>query len=672
MNIKKTIDLRFPHLIPLRIRQYAFEIFDQPGIVKIEPLWQLYSAFLYYAEALLKKDPMASSFFEKTRQHPDHLAGLKALSEGRQDWKTYRSPNRYANDLVANGADWIFPFFATYYFDNNCSSLKESLLLLLKEHPLIAFLSSAPDIDPGTILHGDISVNKYVPWSEKYESPEFITDKGFSLFNEFRLADFKDRYSLRPVFVMEGLKFAEEREKEICHGEIDYLRNELKTYYDEANPNQRNNEFYAFLSTKNYGLPFKHPAGDAVVTAPVGRFLIPEFTNWGALANRDIYIFKFKEKNMEKSVNELLRVGASIVRDAGKEAAEKMHFVIMSEKRSPNIQENEILYLTVFELFAKAGLCSCKIPEGFMEVYEEYHRRSGPQHSSPYVIEPFLRRNSWMLLTGEEGSGKSYLAMILGAALATGGKLFFDWKVRRRRSKVLYVVDDEMTDDILDDRKLVLNKLYPDNDENFYIKPVHRLDLLNGGKQEIEKFLIEYGTRNDADSGAVEILILDHLLKLTANHGDEEEHWVQIRDWIENDICKRGITVILLHHEYSGTRMMGSKIIANDAPARIHLSPVDSPEDRINFSISVVKNRGGRTTRKERCISLEMKGRLRWLETNADKVDDGQIPFRKISQEDRIRLVAELRENMTQKQIAAKLMCSLSSVQKIVTKINRQ
>jgi len=672
MNIKRPIDLRIPHLIPERIRQYAFDIFDIENPDNIDPTLQLFFLFLWAAEYLLSKDPLSSFFFEKTRQNPEHLNALKELSKQNPEWRKFRSSIQYSNDSVSIRA-WKFPFFATYFYDNHCTSIKETLLTLLKDHPLLYLLSNSPDMDPNFVLPEHLMPKEDSQRSGRYEVPLYSSEKCFSPYQSYILQNFNDRYSLRPVFVVEGIIMAKNLETEICKGEYVYLLEELKNFYDAKTPAMRCDEFVKINSRREYFDVFKRPFGDAVVTAPVGRFHIPEFTDWNALANRDIYIFKFKERDTEKAINQLLRVGAAIVRDAGKAAAERMHFVIMTEKRGPKVSENDILYLTTFELFSKAESYSCAIPQGFMEVYEEYHRRSGPQHYNRYIVEPFLRRNSWMLISGEEGSGKSYLAMILGAALAAGGKLFLDWKIRRRKTKVLYIVDDEMTDDILDERKSVLNRLYPGNHDLFFIKSVHRMDLLNGGKNEIENLLIEYGTRGNADSGAVEVLILDHLLKLTANHGDEEQQWIQVRDWIENDICKRGITVILLHHEYSGARMMGSKIIANDAPARIHLSHVDSPEDRINFSISVVKNRGGRTYREERAVSLNLKGRPRFIEHQEEVTESAEKrPFRKISRDERRKLVTEWQKTMTVSEMCQKLGCSKSSVEKIITDIRHQ
>ena len=678
---KKPIDLRAAHLIPERIKKYAFDIFDKrqhsPKMDRIVPQCQVISAFVYCAEELLKKDPMESVYFGKTRSLPGPLAGLEALAAGNADWKKIRISTSGKKVYDYGDYEEKFPYFWTYFQDNNFTSLKQTLQALLKDHPLIDLLSPEKDVEHYIILEPQIAENPNLRVT--YEDPFYprkMTSKGYyDLFNYQLLQNLNDRYSLRSVFVVENSWFAKHLEEEIHNGELNYLFEMIQFYWEPQEFSKYWTQFTSMKEVCKGSRVGTHPAGDAVVTAPVGGFIIPEFSDWSLLANRGIYIFKLWENDQEKTVTQLMRVAAAIIRDAGINTTEKMHFVIMSEKTSQTVSENKIDYWSLDELFTKAEISSYKIPKGLMEAYESYHRKHGPQHLNPYVIEPVLRRKSWTLITGEEGTGKSYLAMILGAALAAGGDLFLDWSIRRRKCKTVYVVDDEMEGDIIRDRKLILDKIYPGNTENFYIHPVHRLNLISDeGKEFVRNLLIEDGTRGDASSGAVEVLILDHLLKLTGNHGDEEENWVQLRDWIEGEICKQGVSVILLHHEYAGSRMMGSKIIANDAPARIHLSPIDSKdEDHINFSISVVKNRGGRSFRKEKTVTLEMKPKpriLKEVEEN-DQTTTTEIPFRKLKLEEKIRLISEYRETMSQKEIAAKLGCSLSSIQKVVTKIRR-
>jgi hypothetical protein len=163
---------------------------------------------------------------------------------------------------------------------------------------------------------------------------------------------------------------------------------------------------------------------------------------------------------------------------------------------------------------------------------------------------------------------------------------------------------------------------------------------------------------------------LDHLLKLTNAHGDEEEHWPKIRQWIE-ELNERGITVILLHHEYAGSRMLGSRLLAADAPSRLHLAVVEqSGDDKIiNFGVGIVKNRGGVLQPEISPISLKIDKSPAWVSPEDAETDNNATNFRQISQEERINQVTELRKTMSVREIAAKLGCSKSSIEKIIQKL---
>ena len=227
----------------------------------------------------------------------------------------------------------------------------------------------------------------------------------------------------------------------------------------------------------------------------------------------------------------------------------------------------------------------------------------------------------------------------------------------------MYVADSEMTDDIIRERMTVLNRLYKGCTENLIIEPVKNLNLLDGGCEYIEKCIL----RESSESRCVEILVLDHLLKLTNAHGDEEEHWPKIRQWIEQ-LNDRGITVILLHHEFAGSRMLGTRLIAADAPARLHLDVVKQPEDEqtINFGVAVVKNRGGKLKREATAISLKIGSVPRWALTSDAEEEKDNKNFREMPYEEREKRVMELRETMTNGEIARELGCSKSSIEKIV------
>ena len=113
--------------------------------------------------------------------------------------------------------------------------------------------------------------------------------------------------------------------------------------------------------------------------------------------------------------------------------------------------------------------------------------------------------------------------------------------------------------------------------------------------------------------------------------------------------------------------MLGTRLIAADAPARVHLDAVGSAdEDKINFNVSIIKNRGGKLDKQTKLVTLQLGKHPKWL--LADKsIETGQYKFKEIDRKKRIELVKQYRtENLTNEQIAEKLDCSLSSIEKVI------
>ena len=222
---KKPTDLRAAHLIPERIKKYAFEIFEyrKYTINNIIPQCQVFSAFVYSAEELLKQNPMESVYFEKTRKNIGPFLGLRALVADNPDWKKFRlSGSGYFVDIYGEYIE-KFPYFWTYWKDNNLTSLKQTLQTLLKNHPLIDLLSPEQDMSWSLILEPNAQENPLMRTT--YEDPFYtrkMTPKGyFDLFNYELLENFNDRYSLRSVFVVENKSLARRLEEEIHNGELE-------------------------------------------------------------------------------------------------------------------------------------------------------------------------------------------------------------------------------------------------------------------------------------------------------------------------------------------------------------------------------------------------------------------------------------------------------------------
>ena len=63
------------------------------------------------------------------------------------------------------------------------------------------------------------------------------------------------------------------------------------------------------------------------------------------------------------------------------------------------VKNNDIKFWGLEELFAEAQIYGCTIPAELESDFDLYRRKTSPKRTNPYVVEPFLRRNSWMLLS---------------------------------------------------------------------------------------------------------------------------------------------------------------------------------------------------------------------------------------------------------------------------------
>ena len=82
---KKIIDLSQRHLIPARIKEYAFHIYDR--FSKYQPCnrdEQLCKFLLYFAERKLRSAPANSSYFLKTNAEEEKRQGSEALRNGKK------------------------------------------------------------------------------------------------------------------------------------------------------------------------------------------------------------------------------------------------------------------------------------------------------------------------------------------------------------------------------------------------------------------------------------------------------------------------------------------------------------------------------------------------------------------------------------------------------------
>ena len=694
----KLLDLSRANLIPERLREYACRIYETiTGSPKVDENLQRCYLGLHIVENNLASTPLSSPLFAATQSQPETKAGLEALRAGQPNWQSVRAPYLYDHTMPQIGD--IFPYFQTYAVDNHLE-FTDALRDLLrhfgeaclaekinKEARFPNLLESNYNcLNIGNRLRHDEKWADFLTKSDAHYSWLAGCSSGkFPLFNH-QLVECDATTEKRPILLTENFEVAYELERELWNNQlhvslrclVDDLRLQFPEgmYGDQHLQTDRNGvSSYPYPPKKvpeSYGdllhnlvlkltqdhYQAEYPLGDAIWCAPVGGFSIPDYTDWAPVSDRDIYIFKFGEENEKRSLTELATLYAAMPRSA----EQKIRFVVFPRRASRSYRENDIRILCPGEL-----LCCCQeegvdIPDVLLHELNNYLKQTGKKSSgSPYLIEPFLRKNSWALLSGEAGVGKSYLAMAIGMAVASRGKLFHNWRVRSRGTKVLYVTDDEMTSDLLTERRNLLGKIYRKN-KNFLIQSVCDLNLLTDGMEKINS-LIDKALNSGETPTPVGMLILDHLLKLSGTVGDQRDNWPRIRRWIE-ELNRQSITVLLLHHEYGGARMQGTTLIANDAPARISIERPSSPDmvsDHLTFDISVPKNRGGKDQRQPVTVTLVLGRQPHWS-IGAGQADKGA--WKSLSKEERRQQAVALRGTMTVQEVAEHFGVSKSSIEK--------
>ena len=589
------------------------------------------------------------------------------------------------NAIMISGRERCeFPYFLFYCIDNGLKPL-EALKGIFRNDPLtirlLQSIEASDDFNPRDFDY--MKIGKFFSWGasenrtssyyvikthlnkstqycdyrivkdgHEHDSPynrgtyRFVIDGPRELFNSNLLQDKPDK---EIVFVTEYIHAANYLEKIIIDNYVEYIKDTILNI-----ENKGSSEISIHPS-------YDVPAGDCIWVAPVGGYCCPWFSNWSVLEGREVYIFKVGEKNPHKYLKELADVLDAIHqqfemlnqqrRESNQQEAKPptIRFVVFPTKVLPNNNPNDdngnnIEILSVEDFFVQCKKNKIKIPETLRDYYGKIMRKRTNARADEFIVEPFFRKNDWILLTGEEGSGKSFFSIALGMAIANNRKMMFsDWKLRRKSLKVLYITDAEMKGSIIKDRLATFRHIYNTRDNGLFLyEQVKYCNLTNEDEQQkMEKTIADY-TNIGKEDEPVSVVIFDHLLKLTDAQGDEEDNWKKFRTWLDKLTEELHLSVILVHHEYAGTKMLGTRLIANDVGTRLHFEdylgymarelskmPKRREEDRkeydkkkkehdelekqtksghiINIGVTIVKNRGGEKDRKPRYLGISME-----------------------------------------------------------------
>jgi len=202
------------------------------------------------------------------------------------------------------------------------------------------------------------------------------------------------------------------------------------------------------------------------------------------------------------------------------------------------------------------------------------------------LLDPILPERSLAMLYAPRGLGKSWLALSIGLAVASGAT-FLRWSAPRQRN-VLYV-DGEMPLVSLQERLKAISVPFGSDipNDGFRILAADQIDgginlSTEKGQRSLEPLLKD-----------VNLLILDNLSTLcTATSESASDAWVPIQNWLLK-LRRRGIAVLLVHHAGTNGRQRGTSRREDALDTVIALRrPEDySPEQGARFEIHFEKLR---------------------------------------------------------------------------------
>lgn len=206
------------------------------------------------------------------------------------------------------------------------------------------------------------------------------------------------------------------------------------------------------------------------------------------------------------------------------------------------------------------------------------------------LLSPVLPKQGLVMLHAARGIGKTYMGLSMAHAVASGGGIFGRWQAPAP-ARVLYC-DGEMPAPTLQNRieSIMAGGEKPLPDASFF--RILTPDLQGGpmpnlateaGQAAVEPFL-----------EGVSLVVIDNLATL-ARHGrsNDEESWGPVQGWLL-DLRRRGLAVLLVHHQGKGGDQRGTSAKEDILDTVIRL---DRPRDYRTeqgalFEVHLTKARG--------------------------------------------------------------------------------
>lgn len=205
------------------------------------------------------------------------------------------------------------------------------------------------------------------------------------------------------------------------------------------------------------------------------------------------------------------------------------------------------------------------------------------------LLSPVIPAAGLVMLYAPRGMGKTFAAMSIAYAVATGGTALRWFAPQPRR--VLYV-DGEMPAVMLQERlgKIVCGVGQNPPDDDFL--QILSADLREFGLPNIAE---PAGQKAIADAGAnADLIVLDNLSSLASGMRENEaDDWSPMQAWLLS-LRRKGKSVLLVHHAGKGGQQRGTSRREDVMDTVIALRRPDDyqPEQGARFAVHLEKARG--------------------------------------------------------------------------------
>jgi putative DNA primase/helicase len=265
-----------------------------------------------------------------------------------------------------------------------------------------------------------------------------------------------------------------------------------------------------------------------------------------------------------------------------------------------------------------------------------------------FILSPWLPEQGLAMIYAPRGIGKTYVALSIAYAVATGGTIF-GWQAPEPK-RVLYI-DGEMPSRSMQER---LTQISSSSEKQILDSAHFRLitpDFQEAGIRDIASLEGQADINEYIDD--FDLVVIDNLSTLArSGRENEAESWLPIQEWALF-LRKMGKSVLFVHHAGKGGQQRGTsrKEDVLDTVINLRRPQQYSPSDGARFEVHFEKARGfdGDDAKPFEATLTCSESKLTWN-------------FRDIENRDYESAIDMLNEGMTQTEIAKELDVNKSTI----------